>query len=141
MIKFLLASHGKYASGMKTSLEILLGNAHNLTTIDAYVGDENPEDLINEFFEKVESDDQVVMLSDLLGGSVNTLMYKHLTRSNTYLIAGVNLALVLELVAMAAVNENGFEKEYLMQTVENSRNALQLLELEESEEATEEDFF
>lgn len=141
MVKFLLASHGHFASGMKTSLDILLGNSDILTAFDAYVDENNLEDQITDFFAQTAETDQVIMLSDLLGGSVNTVMYKYLTRPNTYLIAGVNLGLVLELVAMASVNEDGFEKDYLLTTVENSRNALQLLELEEAEEAPEEDFF
>ena len=141
MVKFLLASHGHFASGMKTSLDILLGSSDAVTAFDAYVDESNLADQLEDFFAAVAEGDQVIMLSDLLGGSVNTEMYKHLTRPNTYLIAGVNLGLVLELVAMAGVNEDGFEKDYLLTTVENSRNALQLLELEEAETPQEDDFF
>ena len=142
MVKILLSSHGHFASGLKTSLDILLGNSDVVTAIDAYVDDSNLADKLDEFFAQTAENDQVIMMSDLLGGSVNTEMYKRLTRPNTYLIAGVNLALVLEIAAMAGFNEDGFEKDFLLNTVENSKNAIELLELEEAEEQPEEeDFF
>ena len=56
------------------------------------------------------------MLSDLYGGSVNQKMYMYLERENTYLISGVNLALVLELCMVEEVS-----KECLEQLVEQSR--------------------
>ena len=41
MRKFLIASHGKFASGLKSSIKILTGKT-NISTIDAYLdGSEN----------------------------------------------------------------------------------------------------
>ena len=40
----------------------------------------------------------MILLSDMYGGSVNSIMYTFLNRPNTTLIAGVNLALVIGLV-------------------------------------------
>lgn len=140
MVQFLLASHGKMASGMKTSLNILLGAAENVTVIDAYVDGSNTEKKISEFLDKVPAEDQVIFLSDLYGGSVNQMMYRFLERKNTYLIAGVNLALVLELVAGSSED---FSKEKLQETVAMSREAMTLVELDLEEPSAEDpdDFF
>lgn len=138
MVKFLLASHGKMASGMKMSLNILLGNSDNVTVYDAYVDDSNITEVFEQYFASVSEEDQVIMLSDLYGGSVNQKMYTYLTRPNTFLVAGVNLALVLELVAMSSCGE--FTKESLETTIANSREALKLVELDTSSE-TEDEFF
>ncbi len=139
MVKFLLASHGKMASGMKMSLDILLGHSENVSVYDAYVDDTNITEEFDKFFASVSDDDQVIMLADMFGGSVSNMMYTRLTRPNTFLVSGVNLALVLELVAMSACGD--FTKESLETTIANSRDALKLVELDASEENTEEDFF
>lgn len=139
MVKFLLASHGKMASGMKMSLNILLGNSDNVTVYDAYVDDSNITEVFEQYFASVSEEDQVIMLSDLYGGSVNQKMYTYLTRPNTFLVAGVNLALVLELVAMSSCGE--FTKESLETTIANSREALKLVELDTSSETEAEDEF
>ncbi len=83
------------------------------------------------------------MLSDLYGGSVNSVMYTYLNRENTYLIAGINLALVLELATREMVT-----KQELEELVASSREMMMLLELEEGDSGAEdtsageeEDFF
>ena len=139
MVKFLLASHGKMASGMKMSLDILLGHSENVSVYDAYVDDTNITEEFDKFFASVSYDEQVMMLADMFGGSVSNMMYTRLTRPNTFLVSGVNLALVLELVALSACGD--FTKESLETTIANSRDALKLVELDTSEENTEEDFF
>ena len=84
MVKFLLASHGKMASGMKMSLNILLGNSDNVTVYDAYVDDSNITEVFEQYFASVSEEDQVIMLSDLYGGCVNNIMQPYITRPNTF---------------------------------------------------------
>lgn len=74
------------------------------------------------------------MLSDLYGGSVNQKMYMYLQRPNTYLIAGVNLALLLEVCLRDSIS-----KPYLDRLVRESRNMLRVVELD-NEEIREDDF-
>lgn len=59
----------------------------------------------------------------------------YLTKPNTMLVAGVNLALVLELTALDSITEEGLER-----LVEQSRQALKVVKPEESK-TEEEDFF
>ena len=75
MLKLLLGSHGHFASGMQTAIEILSGKQHNLTIIDAYVDNRNIDEELKNYFDSLSDEDQVVMLSDLYGGSVNQKMY------------------------------------------------------------------
>lgn len=46
------------------------------------------------------------MLSDLFGGSVNNTMAEYTLRPHTRLVAGVNLALLLELMALDALDDD-----------------------------------
>ena len=137
MLKIFISSHGRFASGIKSSVEILMGSNPRITVFDAYVTQESVQEKLDQFYETVKEDDKVLLLSDLYGGSVNQVMYTYLPRPNTRLIAGVNLALVLEL----AVKEDVSDEE-LEQLVEKSRTMLRIVELDKSEAVKEdEDFF
>lgn len=104
MKKILIASHGKLASGMKSSTNILLGNTDQIYTIDAYLDNSNVEELVNEFFKGVDEDDQVIMMSDIYGGSVNQILYKYINKKNTFLISGINLAILLEIATSEEIS-------------------------------------
>ena len=137
MLKFFISSHGHFASGIKSSVEILIGPNPRITVFDAYVTQESVQENLDRFYENVEPEDQVILLSDLYGGSVNQVMYTYLDRPNTRLIAGVNLALVLELAVKEEISD-----EELAELVEQSRMMLRVVELDKSEAKEEdEDFF
>lgn len=137
MRKFFISSHGHLASGMKTSLEILLGKADNVTVFDAYLDKTTVESQVEAWLETLSEDDQAIMLSDLYGGSVNQVLYRYLDRPNTFLVAGVNLGLVLELVAMSDME---ITNEELDRIIQSSKEAMVRVELDESE-VEEDDFF
>lgn len=138
MLRLFLSSHGHLASGMKSSVEILSGSNDRLTVFDAYVNEENVKDVLDRYFETVvKPEDEVILLSDLYGGSVNQVMYLYLDRPNVSLVAGVNLALVLELAVRESVT-----KEELQKLVEQSRTMLRIVEPEADTASDEqEDFF
>ena len=137
MLKLFISSHGHFASGIKSSVEILMGPNPRITVFDAYIDQDSVQEHLDTFYETVEADDKVLLLSDLYGGSVNQVMYTYLEKPNTRLVAGINLALVLEL----AVKEDISDEE-LAQLVEQSRTMLRVVELDKSEaEKEDEDFF
>lgn len=104
--------------------------------IDAYLDQHSMEEKLDELFQSIPDTEQVIMLSDLYGGSVNQKMYLRLSRPNTFLIAGMNLALVLQLL----LKTEPLNHERLEEIVEESRKALTLVELQ-STSVEEEDFF
>ncbi len=138
MRKFLISSHGHLASGIKSSLEILMGKADNVTVFDAYVDQDTVEQHVEAFFDSLQEGDQAIMLSDLYGGSVNQVLYRYLDRPETYLIAGVNLGLVIELVVMS---ELPVTMEDLERAVSAARDGMQICTLETTGGTEEEDFF
>ena len=138
MLKLIISSHGHFASGIKSSVEILMGPNDRFTVFDAYINQDSVNEHLDAFYKTVGPQDQVIMLSDLYGGSVNSVMYTYLTRPNTRLVAGVNLALVLELAVKEEISD-----EDLAALVEQSRTMLRVVELEkvQEEESGDEDFF
>ena len=135
MLRLFLSSHGHLASGMKTSLDILLGRSDSIEVFDAYIDECSVQEKLDAFYETVGEEDEVLLLSDLYGGSVNQVMATYLSRPHTRLVAGVNLACVLELSIQESVSD-----EMLASIVENSRQMMQIVSLDEDVE-TEEDFF
>ena len=124
MVQFFLSSHGHLAS--------------RLTVFDAYVDEGSLEDALNSFYREVGRDDQVILLSDMYGGSVNSIMYTFLNRPNTTLIAGVNLALVIGLV----IQDRELTREEIEDVVRQSREAIQIVELDNAEQSEgDEDLF
>ena len=91
MVRYLVATHGVLAKGFESALQILLGNLDNIEFISCYVDDSNPQKQIEEFINSI-GDDQLIMFSDICGGSVNQIMNQYLQRENTYQVTGVNLA-------------------------------------------------
>ena len=128
MTKFFLSSHGHLASGLASSLDILLGGHDKVTVFDAYVDEKSLNDALDAFFQTVGEDDQVILLSD---------MYTYLEHPNTTLIAGVNLALVIGLTIL----EGDISREMLESVIEQSKDAIRIVNLEESETTQEDDLF
>lgn len=101
MIKKCIVSHGDFANGLGQSLSLFLGEDHGFDVISAYTTIENPQLEIENYMKNVTDQDVVIFLTDILGGSVNTLCMPYLSRANTYVITGVNFPMCLALSALA----------------------------------------
>lgn len=143
MLRVFLASHAHLASGMRSSYSLLAGAAQNLTTYDAYVegdGSTLAETLDAYFENEVCPDDEVLLLSDIYGGSVNTQMCSYLDRARTRLVSGVNLAFLIEVLSLG---DSALSDERLNKIIEESRQTLMRVRLDVPSEApvSEDDFF
>lgn len=98
MRKILIASHGELAEGMKHTLHFFAGDQVDVTSICAYVDKESLGDQLSSYFAGVGEADEVLIFTDLLGGSVNQAMLSYLTRAHVHVIAGVFLGIILELI-------------------------------------------
>ena len=108
MRKIVLLSHGGMAKGLLNTLSIFTANIDHITAISAYVDDCDPKAELERFWTSVNDDDQVVLCTDILGGSVNQLALPYLSRPNTYLFTGMNFPMLLQLTCL---DENATEAE------------------------------
>lgn len=138
MAKFLFVTHGRMASGVKSTLEIIAGLFDNLTAIDAYVDSKNIVELVNDYFANISTNEQLIMLSDIENGSANQLLFKHLERSNTFLITGVNLPLVLQL---ALFDKPELKESELEEAIDEAKKSIKLFKDIENDEQDDESFF
>jgi fructoselysine and glucoselysine-specific PTS system IIA component len=99
MRKFLIATHGHFAKGIQSSLEIIVGATENVFTIEAYVnGNRSIEDEVNEILKEVKDDDELIVFTDLLGGSITNQVLKFALRDNVHVVSGLNLPLLIDVI-------------------------------------------
>jgi fructoselysine and glucoselysine-specific PTS system IIA component len=98
MRKYLIATHGSFAAGILSSLEMIAGKNENISTLEAYTdGNKSIDGQIDSFIEKLESSDELIIFTDLMGGSITNQLLKYILRKNTYIVSGVNLPLLLDI--------------------------------------------
>lgn len=136
--KIILASHGKFASGILSSLELICGENEMISALDCY---------ITEGFDLKRTVDQLmaknvgkelIVVTDLFGGSVNNEFLRYIKRSNFYLIAGLNLPFLIEFSAQFANTDTIVE--LILQTLNRSKESIQFCNESFNEEVEEEEF-
>ena len=137
MIRYVLASHGTLAEGMKSSIELIMGDRQKIETLCAYIDDSNIHDQIKEVMSRNNPKETLLVITDLFGGSVNNAFLEYLQDEKFYLIAGMNLSLLLQL--MLIKDEDDFSKS-ILNLIEASKESIlycndvvENLQLEESD--------
>ena len=90
-----IASHSILAQGMANALKFFEGDNLKLTVLSAYVDNKPLEGQIEEIFDQFDKEDEVIVLTDLLGGSVNQKFFPYINQPHTHLITGMNLSLAM----------------------------------------------
>lgn len=99
MRKFLIATHGAFSKGIRSSLDLIIGDTYNTFLIQAYLDENNTvEDELATILATITADDELVIFTDLLGGSVNNIMLQNALRENVHIVSGINLPLVIEVI-------------------------------------------
>ncbi|WP_162887559.1 PTS sugar transporter subunit IIA [Bombilactobacillus bombi] len=100
MKRIIIVTHKKLALGLQDSLNFFTNMNDQITAIPAYEHDDNqfPDEIIKKkIVEFKNNNDQIFILTDLLGGSVNQHILKFVD-NNTFVITGVNLPLALSIL-------------------------------------------
>lgn len=122
MKKIVIATHSNLAEGFKDTLNYIAPNTVEVEVINAYIKSDRVEEEIEEVLNKFDSSEQILVFTDLLGGSVNQEFAKFLNQKNIHLIAGANLPVILTL--SIAFSMNDLTDEDIVKTIEESRNQL-----------------
>ena len=132
----ILVSHGKFANGLNDALSMLAGNREDILSVGLENG-KSVDEFVALFTEKVKdipTDDEVILLGDIIGGSpltnaTNVLVNKGI---KTVILGGINLPLALTTVLM---KDTVSLDEIANQVLEQARMAMQEFKIvEESEE-------
>ena len=131
----ILVSHGKFAEGLANALSMLVGKRQDIIAA-GLEDDKSVDDFAKLFAEKVDNittDDEVILLGDLIGGSpltnaVNILSGKGI---KMIVIGGMNLPVALTSV----LKKDTFALENLAQQVlEEAHGALREFKIESDDE-------
>ncbi len=122
MRKILVATHGDYAKGALSSISIIAGAKENVACINAYSEEKNINEALDRYFETVTEDDEVIVLTDLFGGSVNQAVMSYLGKKKIFLITGFNLVLLLEVMMMDA--DESVSEDRLRSIIEGSKQQI-----------------
>ncbi|MGX7205712.1 PTS sugar transporter subunit IIA [Enterococcus pingfangensis] len=133
MRNILIATHGSFASGIKGSLNLLIGDQSEISVIDAYIDDSDYTEKISQFFSNYQEEDEYFVFTDLLGGSVNQKMLVYKNQYDFHLITGFNLPILLEIVLAG----NPLTILEIEEIVRRCRQELLLVNLEKSEDEEE----
>ena len=103
MRRLLIVTHGTFAEGIRSSLSVLAGNTERIDVINCFVegAENNPKEAMLEIINKIPKEDELLILTDLFGGSVNnmaTAIVAEAGREDLHLVTGINLALTAELL-------------------------------------------
>lgn len=110
MSRVIFASHGGLSKGMKDSVSMIVGDlAKDVETYSLLPG-QNPEDFYQELSKQAkESDEQILVLCDIKGGSVHTALSKLAVLDNVMVFSGMNMGLVLDAVMKSLGGEVSLE--------------------------------
>ena len=134
MKQILIATHGKMASGIRYTAELIVGKMDEITTIDAYVTPEdNVEKKFEEYFAQHEND-RIFVFTDLMGGSVNQKLLRYSQKENVTLITGTNLPVLMQ-VMMA---DDDVTEEEIQEFIDDAREELQMVDLGGGKKSTSE---
>lgn len=122
MNQIILASHGGMAAGVKSTLELILGDVPNVYAIATTRDETEPvtaaaRNLLNGF----DPEDKVYILTDVIGGSVNNDMMTLLAEyPDITILCGMNACLAI----LMATSEGHISEDELEDLLQQSREQI-----------------
>lgn len=96
--ELVLISHGKMAEEVKKSAELIMGPQEHIHVV-CLLPEEGPEDFEKKFQDTISGipEEDLTVFADLMGGTpANTVSRLIMGGQNIHLIAGMNLAMVID---------------------------------------------
>lgn len=134
MIGLIMSAHGQFASGLKTGLDLVVGESGNIKVLD-FLGD-NVEEYKKEFEslikQMLEKYDSLVIATDIAGGTpFNTAVMLTNNNAKVSVFSGLNFQLAYELSNM----ENNLE-ENNENSIKVAREGISYFKIENNEDSS-----
>lgn len=113
----ILATHGKFASGIKSSIDMIVGQCENLLVLDCYNEKEFDLEKQIECILSNYVDYKKIFVVDIKGSSIYNKISEYINE-DIVLISGLNLPLVIEILQN---DENDLES-----IIENVKNQIEI---------------
>ena len=122
MRKIIVASHHRLASGVKDTINYIVPNTFDIIAISAYIDNVPIEAEAQKAIGEVNDEDEVLIFTDLLGGSVNQAFVPYLSNENIHVIAGVNIPVMLTL--LLSLNDEKITKQQIELAISEGQNQI-----------------
>jgi len=121
MNKIILASHGEFSQGLKQTASMIIGDEGNIFALSAFRDEDEPiKNQVEHLLEVIGYED-VYLLTDIFGGSVNNdLLTLQQQYPELHLVAGMNLPLVISI----ATQSGKIDVDQIAALLEESRQAM-----------------
>lgn len=102
MREMYIATHGRYAEGIVSGLNLLIGEDHGITPICAYCGEIGSTAELAVHFDSIAVEaaargNELVLFTDMAGGSVNNTAVQMMVKyPHVHVISGANLIMLME---------------------------------------------
>ncbi|AYE58201.1 PTS N-acetylglucosamine transporter subunit IIBC [Lactiplantibacillus plantarum] len=93
--KIILASHHQFASGLADTVNFISNNAADIVALTAYMDNQPVEQQVKSLMASIPAEVEIVILTDMLAGSVKQQFFNYRMRPHTQIISGMNLPLAL----------------------------------------------
>ncbi|MCP9328107.1 PTS sugar transporter subunit IIA [Liquorilactobacillus satsumensis] len=95
--KIILASHHRFAAGLKDTVEFIAGELaeNRISTLTAYLDNAPIKETVADLMQAFPASTEVIILTDMMAGSVNQTFFGYRLREHTHLVSGMNLPLAL----------------------------------------------
>lgn len=124
MRRIIFASHHRLADGLKDTFEYIAPNVADVTAVSAYLDNVPVADEIAEALKGLDlSEDEVLVFTDLLGGSVNQAFTQYLSNPHFHVIAGMNLPAVMSVI-MALPKDGYADSDFIRTCLEDARQQI-----------------
>ena len=133
-MKILIATHGKMADGVKSTLGLFLNN-ENIQCVNAYIDDHDYQEDLLSFIDSVEDSDTGIIFTDMIAGSVNQKVMLLNKKDNIKVISGFNVPLIMEIILSDLKTDEEIENAIIQ-----AREQMQLVKIVSSKEETEDSF-
>lgn len=122
MKRTVFCSHGRLCEGMLDTLKIFsLYDENTMSAIPFYTEGVDAEEQLNKIEERLGAQDQLLIFTDVAFGSVNqAIMARFQTKPNCFIVTGMNLMVVLELLAV----EGALDEALVLEKVEAARPSI-----------------
>lgn len=98
MRKLLVATHGRFASGIMETFKLIMGESDEISEISEYV--EPGFDMQKEAEKKIHElneEDELIIVADIMGGSIANTFSSYIQSEKIHIITGLNLPLLIGL--------------------------------------------
>lgn len=123
MRKIILASHHLFADGLKDTVQYVMSTLTNIEAVSAYMDNVPVEEQLKNALGEINEDDEYIIFTDMLGGSVNQEAVKYLQYPNVYVITGMNLPIVLSVVLSLSSYEK-VDEDVIRSSIEDAKSQI-----------------